>query len=253
MSTGDRGVPFLITLGRRPGPALAAALATLLAAMGSSARAADCSGPIRAAAADGTVYYVSPTGNDANSGTSPCAPWQSMTKVDSAGLGPGDTVAFQGGQTFTAPLSPHSNESGTRSQPLTFTSYGTGQAQLAGGVFLRSIGYLTLSDLSINNPSGPGVYSSAGGTGVAGIVIAGSTITNTASYGIASNLASDSGWTVQGDVITSTGDSGIYSRGSALTVSANTISNAGTDATIGWPKHGVYAKGPGAAGRTRRT
>ena len=245
MSTGDRGVQCLIALGPRRGPALAAVLAALLPAMVSPARAAECSGRIHAAAG-GTVYYVSPTGNDANSGTSPCAPWQSMTKVDSAGLGPGDTVAFQGGQTFTAPLSPFSNESGARAQPLTFTSYGSGQAQLAGGVYLRSIGYLTLNDLSITNPSGPGVYSSASGSGVAGIVIAGSTIANTASYGIASNLAADAGWTVQGDVITSTGDSGIYSRGSALTVSANTISNTGIDATIGWPKHGVYAKGPGA-------
>jgi hypothetical protein len=245
MSTVQRGRQFGIALVQLRGPALAAVLLGLLPALPSTARASECLGRIPGAPV-GTVYYVSPTGNDANGGTSPCAPWQSMTKVDSAGLRPGDTVAFEGGQTFTAPLSPHSNESGTRSRPLTVTSYGSGQALLAGGVFLRSIGYLTLTDLSVTNPSGPGIYSSASGTGVAGIVIEGSAITNTSSYGIASNLAADAGWTVQGDVITSTGDSGIYSRGGALTVTANTITDAGTNAAIGWPKHGVYAKGPGA-------
>jgi hypothetical protein len=111
--------------------------------------------------------------------------------------GPAAEVAFQGGQTFTGPLSPHGNETGTRAQPLTFTSYGTGQALLAGGVFLRSIGYLTLADLSTTNPSGPGVFSSAGGTGVAGLVISGSTVAATSSHGIASNLAADAGWVVR--------------------------------------------------------
>jgi hypothetical protein len=202
-----------------------------------------CSGTINGFG-DGTVYYVSPTGSDSNGGTSPCSPWQSMTKVEAAGLLPGDTVAFRGGQSFSAPLSPYSNENGTSSEPITFTSYGAGPATLSAGVFLGSVSYLTLDDLNVTNPSGPGVFSSSTGTGVTGLVIQRSTISNTSTYGIASRLALDASWTVRGSTIQNTGDSGIFFLGSGLTATGNTIRDAGTNPGITWPKHGVYAKGP---------
>src|ERR1700722_4506902 len=80
------------------------------------------------AGSSSTTYYVSPSGSDANSGSA-SAPWQTISRVNRASLQPGDTVLFQGGQTFSdATLMPPT--SGTSSDPITFGSYGSGNAQL---------------------------------------------------------------------------------------------------------------------------
>jgi hypothetical protein len=47
------------------------------------------------------TYYVSPTGNDSNNGTSTSTPWKTISKVNSVTLSAGDRVLFQGGQTFS--------------------------------------------------------------------------------------------------------------------------------------------------------
>ena len=72
-----------------------------------------------------TTYYVSPTGNDSNSGTSPSSPWQSLAKVSSTDFAPGSQVLFQaGGNWYGQQLVPSS--SGTSSDPITYGSYGSG-------------------------------------------------------------------------------------------------------------------------------
>ena len=45
-------------------------------------------------------YYISPAGNNSNSGTSAAAPWQTITRHNSAVIASGDSVLFQSGQTF---------------------------------------------------------------------------------------------------------------------------------------------------------
>ncbi|MGD0769280.1 MAG: autotransporter-associated beta strand repeat-containing protein [Tepidisphaeraceae bacterium] len=71
------------------------------------------------------VYYVSPTGSDSNSGTSPSSPWQTLSKVDSTTFAPGSQILFQaGGNWYGQQLSPSS--SGTPSDPITYGSYGNG-------------------------------------------------------------------------------------------------------------------------------
>jgi hypothetical protein len=71
-----------------------------------------------------TTYYVSPTGSDTNSGTSPSSAWQSLTKVDDTTLAPGSTVLFQdGGDWYGSQLVA---QSGTAAQPITYSSYGNG-------------------------------------------------------------------------------------------------------------------------------
>jgi hypothetical protein len=73
----------------------------------------------------GQVYYVSPTGNDNNSGTSPSSPWQSLSKVDSTNFAPGSQVLFQaGGNWYGQQLA--ASSSGTPSDPITYSSYGSG-------------------------------------------------------------------------------------------------------------------------------
>jgi hypothetical protein len=76
-------------------------------------------------------YYVDSSGADTNSGTSASAPWRTITKVNSAPLQAGDVVQFAGGSVFTGSLQPRSGAAGA---PITYTSYGSGQATLAGGV-----------------------------------------------------------------------------------------------------------------------
>ncbi|HET8581077.1 MAG TPA: peptidoglycan-binding protein [Candidatus Paceibacterota bacterium] len=80
----------------------------------------------------GTTYYVSPTGSDSNAGTSPSSPWKTVSKVNSGFYLPGDSILFEGGQTFTGCLAfTSSNVTGTSSSsPLTIGSYGTGSFTL---------------------------------------------------------------------------------------------------------------------------
>lgn len=86
-----------------------------------------------AASASAATYYVSPSGSDANNGTSAATPWQTITKVNAAVFAPGDSVFFQGGQTFTGALifSYGSNiPSSSEANPITVGSYGTGPATI---------------------------------------------------------------------------------------------------------------------------
>ena len=73
---------------------------------------------------NGRTYYVSPSGSDSNTGLSPGSPWQTVAKVNSAAMLPGDTVLFQRGgewhESLTAP------SSGVAGNPISFADYGTG-------------------------------------------------------------------------------------------------------------------------------
>ncbi|GBF72293.1 hypothetical protein PA598K_00533 [Paenibacillus sp. 598K] len=83
----------------------------------------------RAYAAAPTDYYVSSsTGNDASSGTSPSTPWQTLSAVSSRVFQPGDRILLKSGDTWHESVALHG--SGTASQPITLTSYGTGSRPL---------------------------------------------------------------------------------------------------------------------------
>ncbi|MBS1581987.1 MAG: right-handed parallel beta-helix repeat-containing protein [Bacteroidetes bacterium] len=80
-----------------------------------------------------TTYYVSGSGNDANSGTSPTQAWRTLGRLDQVqyALQPGDQVLLQRGGVYrgTLPIS----SSGTSAAPLVFGSYGTGAAPVISG------------------------------------------------------------------------------------------------------------------------
>ncbi len=65
------------------------------------------------------TYYVSPTGNDSNNGTSVSTPWQTITKVNQANLQSGDKVLFQRGGTFRGKITAYANG-------VTYDAYGGG-------------------------------------------------------------------------------------------------------------------------------
>lgn len=56
------------------------------------------------ATAAGTTYYISSDGNDANAGTSPQAPWQSIANVNTQTVGPLDIILFNRNDEFSGLL-----------------------------------------------------------------------------------------------------------------------------------------------------
>ena len=116
-------------------------------------------GLLGATPAFATNYYVnSITGNDSNPGTQ-AAPFQSIVPVQSLTLNPGDNVYFArggtyGGVSYTNYL--EITQSGTASQPITFSYYGTGSLPefINPGAYyvIRLAGdYLVLDGIVIHN------------------------------------------------------------------------------------------------------
>jgi len=78
-----------------------------------------------------TTYYVSPSGNDNNAGTSTSTAWKTIAKVNSVTFAAGDSILFEGGQTFSGGLV--FSESGTAATPIIIGSYGSGRATINSG------------------------------------------------------------------------------------------------------------------------
>jgi hypothetical protein len=71
-----------------------------------------------------TTYYVSPTGNDAASGTSRTTAWQTLTKVNAVTFAAGDIILFERSGSWNGTLTVKS--SGTVGNPITYGAYGEG-------------------------------------------------------------------------------------------------------------------------------
>ena len=75
-----------------------------------------------------TVYYVSTSGDDANSGTSASAPWKSIFKLNQTSFAPGDSILFKRGDIWdgvnAATIIPAT--SGSAGHPIIWGAYGTG-------------------------------------------------------------------------------------------------------------------------------
>lgn len=65
------------------------------------------------------TYYVSPKGNDSNSGTSPESPWKTLKKVNAVGFTAGSTVLFERGSIFRGQVIVRNG--------VTYSAYGTGE------------------------------------------------------------------------------------------------------------------------------
>jgi len=82
--------------------------------------------------ANATNYYLSNSGNDANSGTDPSSPWKTLNKLNSfKNLKKGDNVFFKRGDTFYGSITV--SNSGTAGNPITFSAYGTGENPIITG------------------------------------------------------------------------------------------------------------------------
>lgn len=82
-----------------------------------------------------TFYIDSSAGEDGNDGLAPDRAWQSLERVNTAELKPGDTVRFRCGGRWRGSLVPSSGDEGA---PVTYTSYGEGPKPLILGSLPRS-------------------------------------------------------------------------------------------------------------------
>ena len=87
------------------------------------------------------VYYVSPTGDDLNSGTSPGTAWATVNHGDAANiLNPGDTVVVLEG-TYAVNNTYIQNRSGTAGNPVTYIAQGDVVLQApsgSGGLYVQA-------------------------------------------------------------------------------------------------------------------
>jgi putative cofactor-binding repeat protein len=166
---------------------------------------------------------------------SPAQAWQTVGRVNSAHLAPGDGVLFQGGQSFSDQVLMPS-VSGTAQAPIVFGSYGQGSATINQGAWFVQ-NNLAFEDLTFN-----GTFQ--GGSAVKGpsdgITLAGDSISLPAgnqSLGLYSN---GNRWVIENSQISNTGLSGMLLNGDDYLVDDNALTNTGLDTTNGYNNHGIY-------------
>ncbi|CAN5456958.1 hypothetical protein BH10BAC3_BH10BAC3_34120 [soil metagenome] len=97
------------------------------------------------------TYFISATGNDANSGLTIADAWQTIDKVNSFSFSPGDAILFQGGATFSGWINNNSLSNGTIANRITLSSYGSGKAVINSGIqqgiSLTNSGNITINSL----------------------------------------------------------------------------------------------------------
>lgn len=104
--------------------------ATALVIATVAATTASCSITVKKRPPSPITYYVSDSGNDAASGTSPGTAWRTLARVGTAAIPPGATILLHGGERFTGHLRLGNQDAGSAAAPVTIESYGTGPATI---------------------------------------------------------------------------------------------------------------------------
>jgi len=89
-------------------------------------------------AATAKNYYVSAAGSNSNSGLTPAAAWQTISKVNTAfsGMAAGDSILFKRGDTFWGAIV--AGRSGSSGKPIVISAYGTGAKPVITGFISAS-------------------------------------------------------------------------------------------------------------------
>ena len=105
---------------------------------GPPASASDRLAPPRAGEAQAVTYYIdSAAGNNANSGTSPDAPWKDFTNVNARTLGPGERLLIRRGSVLNQELTVSAR--GTADHWAEIGAYGTGPPRPSAGTGTSAI------------------------------------------------------------------------------------------------------------------
>lgn len=110
------------------------------------------------------TYYVAPTGNDLNPGTSAASAWQSLSRLNGHAFAAGDQILLQGGVTFSGKIFFDANDAGSLLNPIKVGSYGTGRATISSGtefgIFAHNTAGFEISNLNV---AGAGATNTSGG------------------------------------------------------------------------------------------
>jgi hypothetical protein len=114
-----------------------------------------------------TTYYVSPSGNDGNSGTSEANAWKTLTNVNSTDFLPGDSLLLEGNKIYTGNIYiDPSDAGGGMASPFVIGSYGTGKAIIISennyGIYIYNTAGIIVENLFVegsgkNNNSESGI------------------------------------------------------------------------------------------------
>jgi hypothetical protein len=102
-----------------------------------------------------TTYYIAATGLDSNPGTID-KPWLTIGKGTGANLLPGDKVLFKGGDGFSGAMKIYW-KTGTLANPITFGSYGTGNATINGSIEFWDSKGVKIENLTLKGTGGTGI------------------------------------------------------------------------------------------------
>lgn len=114
-----------------------------------------------------TTYFVSPAGNDSNTGVSPQDPWKSISKINSIDLQPGDAVLFEGSNEYNGSIILNKNDANNSVIPIKISSYGTGKATIRAGdeigIYAHNTSGIIIDNLIIagsgmNSNTASGIY-----------------------------------------------------------------------------------------------
>lgn len=104
-------------------------------------------------------YFVDPSGDDLNPGTSEGKPWKTMEKVNASAFQPGEQILFKAGGIWTGQLNPKG--SGEEGSPIKIGMYGKGSKPVINGngisglkaatVLLYNQDWWEIRDLDISN------------------------------------------------------------------------------------------------------
>ena len=91
--------------------------------------------------AQNKTYYLSPSGNDGNSGLLITSAWKTISKINTINFQPGDKILFEGNQIFTGTIDLDASDIGNASNPIIISSYGNGKATINSGTARGLHGY----------------------------------------------------------------------------------------------------------------
>lgn len=100
-----------------------------------------------------TDYYLSPSGDDTNTGTSFDQAWKSISRANLHSFQPADQLYLESGQHFAGELTFEADDQGSPSQPITITTTGPDRAIIdatnTNGITIYNSAGFTISNLSI--------------------------------------------------------------------------------------------------------
>lgn len=121
----------------------------------------------------GTIYYLSPSGSDANQGTSTATAWKTALAASRTTFRAGDQLLFEGGHTYRGRLELGGDDAGLPDAPIVVGSYGKGRATIDGGngsgLIVDGSSWITVRDLNVvgsgrktGNEQGIGIHLAKG-------------------------------------------------------------------------------------------